>query len=362
VLHAISSNIEKPSLARLSADFFGLTAPSMNLMLGRPRGNLPSPIGRVYIGAHRCIREELDVFGNLSDLDLRLIRVFIAVVDAGGLSAAQGTLNVGQSTLSSQLSTLETRLGYLLCKRGRSGFRLTPKGERFAALARNLLGAVNDFGIQARHLNRKLAGTLRIGLIGHVSVEKNLRIAQAIARFRQRDEAVRFVLFARASGDLESQLLSGQLQLAVGYFAHCVRALQYTPLFVERQLAYCGLGHPLFDRAGRLTPDDLGESEWTWRSYPLPVAQWLPPASLVTAVTDDVDAAAVLVLSGRHLGYLPDHVAEPYVAMGLIAPINPELLHYDVDFHVVTRGQPYIDDVTRAFLDDLLAASTLPEP
>ena len=46
------------------------------------------------------------MFTHLSDLDLRLIRVFLAIVDAGGISSAQATLNVGQSTISTQLATL----------------------------------------------------------------------------------------------------------------------------------------------------------------------------------------------------------------------------------------------------------------
>ncbi|WP_338081591.1 substrate-binding domain-containing protein [Dyella mobilis] len=213
---------------------------------------------------------------------------------------------------------------------------------------------MNDFGIQVRHLDRKLVGTLSIGLIGHVSTEKNLRIARAIARFRQRDEAVRFVLFARTPGNLESQLLNGQLQLAVGYFANRVPALQYVPLFVERQLAYCGREHPLFARAGNLSPDELAGCEWAWRSYLLPAVRWVPVPSLMTAVTDDMEATAVLVLSGRHLGYLPDHVAAPYLAAGLIAALNPGLLRYDADFYVATRSQACIDEVTQAFLEDLL--------
>ena len=54
------------------------------------------------------------MFSQLTDLDLRLIRVSLAIVDAGGVSPAQATLNVGQSTISTQLATLETRLGYRL--------------------------------------------------------------------------------------------------------------------------------------------------------------------------------------------------------------------------------------------------------
>lgn len=45
-------------------------------------------------------------------------------------------------------------------------------------------------------------------------------------------------------------------------------------------------------------------------------------------------ATAVLVLSGRHLGYLPEHFAASYVEAGLLAPVNPAVLCYDVQFHM----------------------------
>src|SRR5579864_938231 len=87
-----------------------------------------------FLGFIRC-----NMLQQLSDLDLRLIRVFLSVLDAGGVSAAQTALNVSQSTISTQLATLETRLGFRLCERGRAGFRLTPRGEQFAQACRQLL-------------------------------------------------------------------------------------------------------------------------------------------------------------------------------------------------------------------------------
>src|SRR6218665_663285 len=78
------------------------------------------PMAGAPIDGHRCSTMEKSTMApQFADLDLRLIRVFLAIVDAGGLSAAQRTLNVGQPTLSSQLATLETRLGFSLCARGR---------------------------------------------------------------------------------------------------------------------------------------------------------------------------------------------------------------------------------------------------
>lgn len=100
------------------------------------------------------------MFSNTSDLDLRLVRVFLAVVDARGITAAEATLGVRQSTISSQLSALEARVGFTLCERGRGGFRLTSKGERFVASARALVAATSQFVAQVRDIDRKLVGTL----------------------------------------------------------------------------------------------------------------------------------------------------------------------------------------------------------
>ncbi len=199
----------------------------------------------------------------VSDLDLRLLRVFLAIVDAGGVSAAQASLGVGQSTLSSQLSTLETRLGFSLCERGRGGFRLTAKGRRFVDMARTALQGLEGFSAQARNMHRQLVGSLAIGLIGNAPTEYNALMGRAIQRFRQRDEAVRLSVLVRGPRELEEMLLRDELQVAVGYFLHRAPALEYTRLFSERQVAYCSASHPFAARAGRIGAQEAGEADWS---------------------------------------------------------------------------------------------------
>jgi DNA-binding transcriptional LysR family regulator len=80
----------------------------------------------------------------------------------------------------------------------------------------------------------------------------------------------------------------------------------------------------------------------------------------VTAVADNMEAVAMLVLSGHHLGYLPGHFAAPYVKEGLLAALNPAQMKYRVAFHMVTRSRQHRTDIVEAFIDDMKAAHPAP--
>ena len=61
----------------------------------------------------------------LADIDLKLLRVFCTIVEAGGFTPAQTRLNLSQSRISSLITNLEARLGMRLCQReiGRASCR-----------------------------------------------------------------------------------------------------------------------------------------------------------------------------------------------------------------------------------------------
>ncbi|MCW1938555.1 LysR family transcriptional regulator [Pseudomonas sp. MDMC_285] len=175
------------------------------------------------------------MLSQLRDLDLQLLRLFVTVVESGGFSAAQGELGIGQSTISTQMAKLETRLGFRLCERGKAGFRLTPKGEQVLAATRKLFAAIETFKGEAQGMADKLLGELRIGLSEALSDEVIERIGKAVGRFRQRNQAVQIELLSAMPAELERRLLQDQLQLAIGYFSGSQTALDYQPLFEERQ-------------------------------------------------------------------------------------------------------------------------------
>ena len=72
-------------------------------------------------------------------MELRHLRYFVAVAEAGSFLRAAGRLRVAQPALSKQIRDLEREVGVAMFERLPRGVRLTPAGEQFLPNARNAL-------------------------------------------------------------------------------------------------------------------------------------------------------------------------------------------------------------------------------
>lgn len=88
------------------------------------------------------------------------MRVFKAVVEAGGFTAAANFLNVSQPFVSQSINSLERRLGVQLLHRSTRTQRLTSEGERFLMSCGQVLDSVEEAEAQVR--SGEPTGNLRI--------------------------------------------------------------------------------------------------------------------------------------------------------------------------------------------------------
>ncbi|MDD0977422.1 LysR family transcriptional regulator [Pseudomonas fontis] len=293
------------------------------------------------------------MFGQLHDLDLHLLRLFVTVVEAGGFSAAQGALGLSQPSISQHMARLETRLGYRLCNRGKSGFQLTAKGEALLKATRELLDNIEAFRNQANGVAGRLLGEVRIGISEALDNSVSLRLAQAIGRFRQRDESVRLELVSATPAEMERLLLQQRLDLAIGYFSGSHGAFSYRALFSETQSLYCASGHPLFART-EVSLDELQQTDRVEHPYRFLKSAEALTSGVCSARSEQVEGALTFILSGRHIGYLPQHFAAAWVERGLLRALNPSL-DFEAPFMLARHRAQVPSDAQQAFEDDLLA-------
>ncbi len=83
-------------------------------------------------------------------MELRVVKYFLAVVDAGSITDGARRVYVTQPNVSRQLRLLERELGVDLFERGRGPVRLTHAGRRFEVAARDL--------VQRERLARQVTG------------------------------------------------------------------------------------------------------------------------------------------------------------------------------------------------------------
>lgn len=294
------------------------------------------------------------MLGQLHDPDLHLLRLFVTVVEAGGFSAAQGVLGLSQPTISQRMAQLETRLGYRLCSRGKSGFRLTDKGELLLEAARSLLLNIELFRQQANGVAGRLLGTVRVGIAENQDAAVNLRLAMAISRFRLRDESVQLELISAPPAELERLLLEQRLDFAISYFSGNQAAFDYQPLFEERQRLYCAKGHALFD-ATEVTLEQLLEADQVRHPYRFLKGGEPFQSRCSMAVAEQIESVLTLILSGRHIGYLPCHCAASWEAQGMLRALDPGL-DFVVPFTLARHRGQVAGEAQAAFMDDLLVA------
>ncbi len=273
----------------------------------------------------------------VENADLKLLSIFMAVVDAGGLSAAQAELHLGLSSISSAVAALEARLGTTLCRRGRAGFALTADGELVYQEARRLFGAIDQFERRMAAMRQRLSGTLTLGLVDNTISDPNLPLDAVIAAFTRAAPGVSLTLVTRPPNELLRDVAGGTIDLAIGSFPRITLGLTYLPLHVERHAFYCGRGHPLFTLPeAAIDLDVIRSHRIVSRGY-WGARDLKPLAAAPTATVNDMEAEARLILSGTYLGYLPEHYARPFVTEGRLRALRPDLLGYEAPFHLARR-------------------------
>ena len=293
----------------------------------------------------------------LAGTDLRVLRVFDAVVRHGGFAAAQAELNVSQPTISNHITALEQRLGVSVCQRGRAGFRLTEKGEMVFAATQRLLKALDDFSEDVGGLKGQLAGDLKIGIVDCIATDPNSRLQEVIGHFSARPNEVRLCLSQEFPQNLQEKVLKGDLHLGIGSFPHKIKGLDYTPLYEETHGLYCGQGHHLFDVEDcKLDMETLRNEPIVSRAYWRDEHRKSLGFNNVAAVVYQIEPQLISVMSGQYIGFLPLHYARSWVETGALRRLASEAVLYVCVFDMILRSGYRQTQVVETFAGDLRSA------
>ena len=293
------------------------------------------------------------------DVDLKLLRIFVAIVECGGLSAAESRLNIGRSTISAHLSDLEVRLGITLCKRGRSGFELTEPGRITYQASLELLQQCEAFASTVASSKDELSGRVSIATIDTLVSDPRCGVARAISALKAKGKNIQFDIHVCEAREVETSVINGRSLVGLGVSRHHIRGLDYYPLQNEYNYLYCGKGHPLFE-----VDQDI--------SKPAEINKLLKQAEVITSnymrdkeVRNDGlnytnsatayhdEGIAHLILSGEFIGYLPEHYAKYWVDKGEFKAILANKYSYQIPVMLISSKNNAISPLAEALIDEI---------
>lgn len=177
-------------------------------------------------------------------MELRQLRYFIGIVDAGSMTRAAEVLCVAQPSLSAHIARMEEELDVALFDRLPRGIQPTQAGMTLYHKAQEILASVDQATEEVRGVSSSVAGKVHLGLTGTL----NSALAVPLIRAAQsRFPNIRIVIYEAMSGFIQDWVVSGKVDIGVIYSAENLSGLRAERLFAE-------------DLIGITSPDDPVET------------------------------------------------------------------------------------------------------
>lgn len=147
-------------------------------------------------------------------MDLEYYRNFVAIVDAGSLSAASRRIHIAQPALSNQLKILQKKFGARLVniRRGVHNIELTNAGAILYKQAKFLCSLENDVQREIADCVNGYTGTLRISLSPSMSIAF---IRTYLSKFAKAYPQINYELYEVPIAEQTNQLLSGESEIGI---------------------------------------------------------------------------------------------------------------------------------------------------
>ena len=202
----------------------------------------------------------------LPGMELRQLRYFVAVAEAGNINRAAKRIFLTQPALSRQIKALEDEIGQCLLERQAHSIRLTPIGDALLREARELLQHAELVLERVRAAGRGLR--LRVGYAPSLAAGM---LSAAVERFTQTHPNARVELFDLSTAEMLAGLESGKLDVALSVGQQReTRGLKWTPLVRAPWQLAVHRNHPLARRP-RVTPAEVAREPllvFCQRDYP----------------------------------------------------------------------------------------------
>ncbi len=258
------------------------------------------------------------------DLNLRLLRYLVAVVDEGHFGQAADRLYISAPALTKQIRRLERDLGLTLLNRDRHPITPTPEGAAFLVEARQVLAAAGRAVAVAQSQGRRGRNHLALGFVVTPLGRRTRELLDAFAE-RTGPDVLRLVELGL--GEQTGAVLDGRVDASLAWGPVTDERLCLEVALTAPRVLAVPAGDPLAGRAEvplaelpdlphvRLAPDLVPE-HWVrwWAADPRPDGRAVRYGPPVRTIAEFLERAT----TGREVAITSALLAEAYLPRDLV--------------------------------------------
>jgi DNA-binding transcriptional LysR family regulator len=259
-----------------------------------------------------------------TELELRHLRVFVSVVEAGGHTRAARSLGVSQSTVSETLISLERTLGFELFRKGVKGVSLTRAGEALMPHARRILAQASELVTQLAGVTTEVKATLVVAAVESISTYV---LPPRLAALREKWPQVRLEVATRVCAEIRDGVAAGQSDL--GLVLEVDSGVRDDSVLTTARLVVFGAPtHPLAGR--KASADELRRCDFYMSDAAGDYHQALrrhfeaagvpQPRTQALGTVEGVKRG--ILAGGSALGLLPAHALKQELSAGALAEVK----------------------------------------
>ena len=178
-------------------------------------------------------------------LEIRHLRYFLAVAEAGSFSRAADRLGISQPSVSQQMRDLEAALRVSLFQRRGKRILLTSTGLIFQEHARAVLRQVENFLQELNSEPEHLRGALHLGVVPVLNVPL---MPTLLGLFAADHPGISLMVEEISSTEIETALEEGRMDAGLGFLTRHSPNLRYERLCTDEFALVVSAAHPWSNR------------------------------------------------------------------------------------------------------------------
>ncbi len=283
------------------------------------------------------------------------MRVFVAVVERNGFSAAADALDISTTAVTRQIAALEKRLSARLLNRTTRRVSPTSTGAAYYQRCVQLLAEFDALEASVGAQALQPSGRLRINAPVSYGIA---RLAQLLPGYSARYPQV----------ELDLSLSDRLVDMVEEGFDLAIRITrQPSPSLIARRLAQarillCAAPSYLARRGAPDTPHALAEHDFLSYTYSATGDNWTlqgPQGETSVNLTarmraNNGEVLREAAIAGMGIVAQPDFIVGPALADGRLVPVLPEWQLPSIDIHAVYASRSHLAPKVRSFIDYLV--------